>query len=219
MKNKFLLIRVVCLIFVILGGCATPQVSYQGNLNAQKEDDTPAIGPDDAIGVIGEKDFIDCVGRNLRRGAPNVRVMTEKEIRKNLPPQEKPTPIEFLLRENWAKLGIRHMVKVEGNTTSSSEASGSCGPGYGCIAFFWWKKMSQIRAQVWDLKENFYRGEFNAWASGKPWFAIIWIFPIGMPVATEWPTCRALGAEVGQFILGNNAQEVDAANETVEKGN
>ncbi len=108
--------------------------------------------------------------------------------------------------ENIAPLGLRYVAFVGGVTeTSDPHGEGICvvSPGGGgCFAYWEWDQTSRIGATILDLKKAKTVDRLEARASGKAWFAIVGIFPLGVPSATGAVACRDLGTRIAQF-LGN----------------
>ncbi len=108
-------------------------------------------------------------------------------------------------REAIAPLDLRYVVFVGGVVeTSEREGAGLCviGPGGACFAYWEWDSASRMGATVFDLKTAQTADRIEASASGKAWFAIVGVFPIGVPSVTGDTACKDLGVQIARFLAG-----------------
>lgn len=109
-------------------------------------------------------------------------------------------------RAQAAAAGVRYLIIVEGQTTEPPPEGGAVaggGMGGGAILGFWmWERDSMAGAVVYDLEARDSIGRIEVHVSGRPWFAILGIFPLGAPSFTESWACQKLGASVASFLRG-----------------
>ncbi len=106
-------------------------------------------------------------------------------------------------REAIAPLDLRYVVFVGGVVeTSEREGGGLCviGPGGACFVYWEWDSASRMGATVFDLKKAQTADRIEASASGKAWFAIVGVFPIGVPSVTGDTACKDLGVQIARFL-------------------
>ncbi len=106
-------------------------------------------------------------------------------------------------RDRIRPFGIRHIAFIGGVTKTVTDGGIACfgaGPGAGCFGLITWDKNSRLGASVLDL--NYPRREENldASASGTSWFAIVGIFPIGLPSDPSYVACKDLGGRIARSI-------------------
>lgn len=214
------------LILLPVTGCRSIQVE-------ERRKSPTAIAAEEAVTVIlnfsssespreahaAEDKFSGCVTKALRRKQPHVRVVPADEFRSSAFPgldimiaPRSPESFALLMKNpvfqaRIAPHAIRYLVIIgEGTTETSYGHWGDimCGQG-GCIGLMVWKKTSRLAAVVLDLKQGATAGEVSSTVTGRPWFGMLFIFPLGLPAFTEGRACEELGDTVEQFISGGGA--------------
>lgn len=111
---------------------------------------------------------------------------------------------EFLTRA--AATGVRYLITVEGQTRQSraeGRAMAGAGPGGAAILGFWiWERESTAGATVYDFEAHETVGLVDVQVSGRPWFAVLGIFPLSVPSFTEGWACQKLGTSLAKFLRG-----------------
>ena len=208
-------------LFLGLAGCAT-RIGYSG----------PGIvaGPQAGVVVlyspaaspatserIGES-LVACVAGAITVELPGLQVVAVEDFAKAVFPGIEPASIpvsrqslaplvddpQFLTRVTAA--GVRYLITVEGRTTQSPAEGGAiagAAPGGGAILGFWiWERESTAAATVYDFEAHETVGRVDVQVSGRPWFAVLGIFPLGAPSFTEGWACQKLGTALAKFLRG-----------------
>ncbi len=164
---------------------------------------------------IAEDEIVDCISTAINEADPTLRVVTPDEFRRaafpNLAPEAAPQNPQYLalllkhppFQERMTQEGIRYLIFVSGGTEQQHHGDFFCAPG-GCLGLVWWDRESRLVASVFDFKQGRMPGEVRASASGRPWFAVVLFFPLGLPAATETRACSELGEGVARFLAGGN---------------
>ncbi len=170
-----------------------------------------------------ESFVVDCVRSAIEHRDPDRRFVDYETFRRAALPELKsrstlrqPKYLRMVLdhpdfRTRIAPLGLRYIIFVGGVTETNREGGIACGGGgggAGCFGLITWDKESRMVASVLDLarRGNLLRSE--ALATGTAWFAMIGIFPLGMPAGTEGVTCTRQGEKIAALL-----EEQDAAAE------
>ncbi len=178
-----------------LVGCVSTQAHVSGHAPAE-------VGSDEAIAFVFyregesvsssyEDSYFNCTSKALRKAYPTTTVIPPQEFRR--------------LAFPWMA-GIRYLITVSRWTTEGpSEKFGIMAAG--AMGFFFlggasWERHSHMRAEVRDLKEPQRVGVVEVEASGRPWWAVIFIIPVGFPAFTETGLCGDLGEELAKFFAG-----------------
>ncbi|HBB17650.1 MAG TPA: hypothetical protein DCZ97_11885 [Syntrophus sp. (in: bacteria)] len=207
----------------VFAGCATTNVRQTRN--------TPvALSSNDAIAVvldhfwyslgterIGESQA-ECVVGATSRKAPGLRVLSPADFREAIFPGFEaaavpgtPETLALLMdhpefRSRLESHGIRYLVLLRGGTRAIRHGSISCEAGYrwegGCYGVWWWDKTTDLGALIMDTQQRAVTNEITATANGTPWFAVIFIAPVGIPVSTEYPACQAIGESIAFHLSG-----------------
>ncbi len=171
---------------------------------------------------IAEDEIVDCISTAINEADPTLRVVLPVEFRHlafpNLAPEAAPQSPHYLtlllehpqFQDRMSQEGIRYLISVSGETEQQDHGGIFCGGGYGgggCLGVVWWDRESRLVASVFDFKQGRIAGEVRASASGRPWFAVVLIFPLGLPAATETRACSELGEAVSKFIAGGTIWE------------
>ncbi len=159
--------------------------------------------------------ILDCVRGEILRLRPKQRIVSFDEFRRtafpDLSPESAPRNPKYLsmllqrtdFRDRIQPLGIRHIAFIGGVTKTVTDGGIACVGAYagvGCFGLITWDKKSRLGASVLDL--NYSRREENleASASGTAWFAIVGVFPIGVPSVTGDTACKDLGVQIARFL-------------------
>ncbi len=167
---------------------------------------------------MGER-LAECVVAATTRNAPGVRVLSPADFRNAVFPEFEPaavpgTPetVALLLdhpefRSRLESHGIRYLVLLRGGTRAIRHGRIECGSGYqwwdgGCYGAYWWDKTTDLQAFIMDTRGEAVSSEIAATANGRPWVAIVYVVPFGIPVSTEYPACQAVGESIASHLSG-----------------
>ncbi len=217
----------VTVMFVALAAC---QASTPADQSLGPSANGAATSPDDGIMLVFVREssfdrdiddikakgrILDCVRGEILRLRPKQRIVSFDEFRRtafpDLSPESAPRNPKYLsmllqrtdFRDRIRPFGIRHIAFIGGVTKTVTDGGIACfgaGPGAGCFGLITWDKNSRLGASVLDL--NYPRREENldASASGTSWFAIVGIFPIGLPSDPSYVACKDLGVRISRSI-------------------
>jgi len=166
--------------------------------------------------IKDENRILNCVRDEIVRVRPRQPFVTFKQFRQTAFPDlqlesvpRRPEYFAVLLdsmefHEAIKSLELRYVVFVGGvSQTSEPESWGGCGGGYGgvaCLLYVEWAEASKIGATVLDLKMATRTNQLQASSSGKSFFAIVGIFPIGLPSYPSDKACKNVGIQVGRLL-------------------
>ncbi len=217
----------VTVMFLALAAC---QANTPADQSLGPSASGAATSPDDGIMLVFVREFsfdrsiddvkaksriLDCVRGEILRLRPMQRVVSFDEFRRtafpDLSPESAPRNPKYLsmllqrtdFRDRIRPFGIRHIAFIGGVTKTVTDGGIACvgaGPGFGCFGLITWDKNSRLGASVLDL--NYSRREENleASASGTAWFAIVGLFPIGLPSDPSYVACKDLGGRIARSI-------------------
>ncbi len=168
---------------------------------------------------ISEEDrIVRCVAGAIRGEVPGQRIVSFDAFRRaafpELPREAAPRSPEYLTHllkdptftERVAPLELRYLLFVGGTTHVDQVAGGfSCVGGYpyaACAGYWQWEKTSHIAASLMDFRSTATAKAFETTQAGTAWLAVVQIFPVGMPAATESAACTDIGRRVGRFLRG-----------------
>ncbi len=206
----------------VFAGCATT--------NVRQTKKTPvALSSNDAIAIvldhfwyslgserIGES-LAECVAGATSRKAPELRVLSPSVSREAIFPgfaaaavPGTPETLALLMdhpefRSRLESHGIRYLVLLRGGTRAIRHGEIACddtGRAGGCYGLYWWDKTTDLRAFIMDTRQGAVSNEITATVSGRPWIAVIFIAPVGIPVSTEYPACQAIGESIAMHLSG-----------------
>jgi hypothetical protein len=205
---------------LLVSACAS-KVSYPPTDSVVVD---PTVGlsvvffPDRAPGTrqgLGD-DAADCVWSAIADGVPRARLIPLAQFQRGVFPD---VPLEALplshesltvlskdeaFRGRVQATGIRYLVTVGGGTDQPRPwGDGVCGGGpggAGCVGFWLWKRDSTLWAEIVDLASGEPVAKVEAAVSGRPWFMVLGIFPLGAPSFTETWACHKLGQGVAEFL-------------------
>lgn len=217
--------RLVVAVFAaapLWGACASQVVpSRQASFSVEPDDGvsvifSPQVSPG-TTSTLGQE-MVDCVTRSIQITLPAVRAVSSDEFHRvafpDVAAEVAPLSSESLgyllnqsdFRDRIASLRVRYLILV-GGATVQPRPWGDGGCAYGCFGLLVWKRETRVWASVFDLKQGVSVGQVETTVTGRPWFAIIGIFPLGMPSFTESWACGKLGAGVAQFLVTGKAPE------------
>jgi len=166
---------------------------------------------------IGESQA-ECVVGATSRKAPGLRVLSPAAFREAIFPgfaaaavPGSPETLALLMdhpefRSRLESHGIRYLVLLRGGTRAIRHGEMSCEAGYrwegGCYGLWWWDKTTDLEAFIMDTHQRAVTNEITATAKGKPWIAILFVAPVGIPVSTEYPACQAIGESIASHLSG-----------------
>ncbi len=215
-------VAVFLLMAMFLTGCATSRDRPSGQVANVSKDSLMLVfvrefSFDRRIDDIKAKGrILDCVRDEILRLRPKQPMVSFDQFRRaafpDLQRESVPQHPKYFgvltgsakFREAIAPLDLRYVVFVGGVVeTSEPEAWGICvaGPGgAACFAYWQWDKASRMGATVFDLKKAQTADRVQASASGKAWFAIVGVFPIGFPSVPSAVACKDLGGQIARFL-------------------
>jgi hypothetical protein len=165
---------------------------------------------------IGESQA-ECVAGATSRKAPGVRVLSPAVSREAIFPGFEaaavpgtPETLALLMdhpefRSRLESNGIRYLVLLRGGTKAIRHGEIDCDGGYGgggCFGAYWWDKSTNLEAIILDTRQGTISNEITATVSGRPWIAVIYVAPVGIPVSTEYPACQAIGESIAFHLSG-----------------
>ncbi len=214
-------VAVFLVMAVLLTGCATSRDRPSGQVANVSKDSLMLVfvrefSFERRIDDIKAKGrILDCVRGEILRLRPKQPMVSFDQFRRTAFPDlqresvpQHPKYFGVLtgsakFREAIAPLDLRYVVFVGGVVeTSEPEGGGLCaiGPGAACFAYWEWDSASRMGATVFDLKKAQTADRIEASASGKAWFAIVGVFPIGLPSLTSETACKDLGVQIARFL-------------------
>jgi hypothetical protein len=57
-------------------------------------------------------------------------------------------------------------------------------------------------AFILDAHQGAVTNEITATVKGRPWIAVVYVAPVGIPVSTEYPACQAIGESIASHLSG-----------------
>ncbi|MGB2930596.1 MAG: hypothetical protein WBB70_17035 [Desulfobacterales bacterium] len=212
MKYKFLCIL---LIVSVIFGCTKSQIKDSLKTHSRSNQYTSAtifpINPKD-------KDFAECLQRELIEDIPNLKFIPEVKFRDALfpwfEPNTAPKSIEelsallskTLVKKRIESLGVELLIFVHGRT-EQKEYDGfllhlatpfAYGGSYGYLSA---ERGTNITTTVWNLKESFSIGDTDIHAKGKVrWIGLI--LPVPIPAFTESEACSETAKRISNCITG-----------------
>lgn len=215
MKSKPFKLAVAAL---VLGGCGTTTTIDEfrpGNSPAPIEtgETIVVLGRRDAGHYETDRDFVDCVGKNMR-GA-DINVMPEQQFIDAIYPWFEPRTApkglrrltrlmqEPIIRAKISAAEVRYLVWLDGKTETQGKAgSMSCalGPaGGGCLGFTQWDKLSAYEATIWDLEDLKQLGRVRVDSEGTSYLiGVVAPIPLLTPVKNE--ACQGLGEQLKSYF-------------------
>jgi hypothetical protein len=173
----------------------------------------------EAVAVVGEQDFAECVSDALTEASPTTRVISEEELRSQLFPWFEPataprsaqgfrTLLERrLVSEKLGELGVRYIVDVRGSSQERPDRLVIGTPPW-ALGARWAERDASLRASVWDVKSAELAGELHASASGTFVIGAVSIVPVYFnPAPTESMVCENIGSELAKFLGNGPSQE------------
>lgn len=172
---------------------------------------------------IAQDEIVGCIRTALNERHPTLRIVPPDKFRRtafpDLAPEAAPHSPEYLslllmhpvFLKRIAPLGIRYLISVSGGTEQNVTISelGALGGPHAAVPLYIWAADRQTRlvASILDLTQTRAAGEVRTEVSGCPWFAIIGIFPLGLPAFTESRACGELGEGIAKFLAGQSPPE------------
>ncbi|MDJ0950821.1 MAG: hypothetical protein QNJ94_18065 [Alphaproteobacteria bacterium] len=166
--------------------------------------------------ISDEDRIVQCIAGAIRDHAWDQRILSFDEFRTvafpELPRAAAPRSPEYLthlLKDSTfaarvAPLDLRYLLFVGGTTqVDQVAASFECVglyPYATCSGYWQWEKTSRLGASLMDIRSTGTAKAFDTARRGTAWLAVIHIFPIGMPAATESAACTDIGRRVGDFL-------------------
>jgi len=175
---------------------------------------------------IYEDSIVPCIKNGILKHTPNQNIIPFSKVANklfpDLPKKRVPrTPGDYSILLDDEKfytdisaMGIRYVIFVGGLTTDTGEHShGGCvgGPGApsaaACLWLYVWDKETQLSASILDvhLRNSMPKNVENT-SAGASWFAIIGVFPIGMPSFSVHNACSNVGNDIGKILLNKATQ-------------
>jgi len=211
---------VVPLVLSLVSGCASKVTHTRA--------DSAVVGPTIGFTIVsspvlapetnerlGEK-TVECVASAIANTMPMVRVIAAEQLRSSvlfdLPPASWPLSRESLetlstdeaLRGRAAAAGISYIIAVGGQTTQPRPRGGGVplagAGGAGIFGFWLWERDSTLWAEIVEVASGKLVDKVEATVSGRPWFLMAGIFPLGAPSFTETWACYKLGQGVVEAL-------------------
>ena len=172
---------------------------------------------------IYEDSIVPCIKNKILEHNSNQNIISFDKVASKLFPDlpkkrvpRSPEDFSILLDDekfytDISAMGIRYVIFVGGLTTETGEHSyGGCGGGYGgagCLAAIVWDKETRLSASILDIKlKNSMATNVENTSTGASWFAIIGVFPIGMPSFSVHNACSNVGNDIGKILLDKATQ-------------
>lgn len=169
-------------------------------------------------GAVAESEFLDCVGRELGKGAQGIPVRDNEGFVDALFPWLEPGTApsraegvnDLLARpgvsERIAASGVRYLVWLDGGTRKlDGGGSLACGvaPGAaGCLGFGWWENESDYEATIWDLRQAKSAGSVETNVTGTS--AIVGaVVPLPFIARVQNTACNRLADQLSIFFKGS----------------
>jgi|SRR5215469_2083609 len=208
------------LILALVYGCAS-KVTYTRADSAVVDPtigltilSSPALAPE-TNERLGEK-TVECVASAIADNVPKAQVITGEQFRSNvlfdLPADSWPLSRESLetlstdeaLRGRAAAAGISYIIAVGGQTMQRRPRGGGVtlagAGGAGIFGFWLWERDSTLWAEIVEVVSGKSVAKVEATVSGRPWFLLAGIFPLGAPSFTETWACYKLGQGVVEAL-------------------
>lgn len=165
---------------------------------------------------VGES-LAECVAGATSRKAPGLRVLSPAVSREAIFPGFEaaavpgtPETLALLVdhpefRSRLESHGIRYLVLLRGGTRAIRHGEIACddtGQAGGCFGAYWWDKTTDLGAIIMDTRQGAVTNEITATANGRPWIAVIYVVPVGIPVSTEYYACQAIGESIASHLSG-----------------
>lgn len=220
MSNRVTFILFLALM-LSLAGCVTSRVEQL------RQSDT-GLTSDEALVILGranyseietEESFTDCIASALSRGSSGLNLISEDDFKDQLYPwfeaRTAPNSADDLARlfaqpgvsDQIENSNIRYLAWIDGNTVTTDQGGGiSCtvsAAGGGCFGMSYWEEDASYEASIWDLKSLTSAGEIVADANGTSYLAGL-VIPIPILARPGNAACKALAAQLKQFLLGTN---------------
>ncbi len=170
--------------------------------------------------ITDETFIVDCIQNAVQSRSPGRRFVTYDKFRKlafpDLPAKSTPRQPRYMamvlerpkVRERIAGLGLRYIIFVGGVTETHAGGGMVCGGaagGVGCLGLITWDKESRLGASVMDLAGEGELETSQASAMGTAWLAIVFVFPLGLPAATESDVCAQQGRKIATLLTDRDA--------------
>jgi len=216
------------LAIALLAGCAGPGPRMPATLEAA----AAAPGPipvgivwwpaDPANGAQAlVSDVEECLTARIRESAPEIFVVSQREVRDALYPLLEPatqpaTEEAFAamlarddVRARLARRGLRYLIAFAGGTRDA-EPGGFilCGAGYGgggCLGFVWQGETTNFDAALWALDDGASVRRESAKVEGT-FIMPAFVLPIPIPARTKVDACRELGTRIAAAIRQLDAE-------------
>ncbi len=197
---------------IALGACTATTV--------QEKVETPPKGIYGEVLTVlpqGPQDhrFAECVSDTLKTARPNLQFVPQDQFRDALFPWFEPGIApksaeelasllgKRLVEEMIAKLGIRYVILVTGETVQQGFEGPfgilSAPPAGGFFGYATAPRETKIAATIWDLKGTRLFPTEHAEARGA-FVAAAFILPVLIPTATETPACKDLGQRLAGYF-------------------
>ncbi len=157
------------------------------------------------------REFARCLGTKLaKKAAPYLRVMDTDYFQDAMFPwfefEHAPQTAQQMddllsrprVRERIVSLNVHYLISMALSTDAEGIPGMFCG-NTGCYGLAWEGKTTQLDAIVWDLKTGREAGELSVSSSGTS-LSLGVIVPIIFIAYTQRDACKALAAELGEFL-------------------
>ncbi len=163
-----------------------------------------------------------CLGREVGRASLPLRLIDADEYRRQVLPgldaRDAPRTLPSFrvlatdagFRARAGAIGLRYVVLVSARAEQAEEGGIGCFSGYGggfCLGLVTWDKTTRLRAQLVELGVGASGAPVTADASGRSWFAVALLIPLGMPAAPEGRACDSLARGVVAAIAAGRTAD------------
>ena len=167
-----------------------------------------------------ELNFVDCVAKDLAKGANSLNVVSEQNFKDQTFPWFEPrtAPVKVnqlpqllehrLLAERLSELGIKYLIWLDGKTQrTSSSGSLACTAspgGAGCFGFLTWENDASYEATIWDTDDGKTVGRISSDADGTSYMPAI-VVPIPIIARVQNNACNSMAKQLKGFLINNGS--------------
>lgn len=216
-----MLYRAISSLIVVLGisACGGSKVTVEADLkeqDSQQQGIQTELSPGEMLAVVSVSpstgdDLVECLELALIKEGLESSLVSSRKLRDSMFPWFEPGIAPHgaeklqrlmelpLVDERIDRLGLRYLVTLSGETSSSSDSWGGCaggGMGAACVGGMSTRKATDLTAKVLDVDSLEDIAEIKASGSGKSEVGMIVIIPYFVASATESDTCAALAERI-----------------------
>ena len=197
-----------------LSGCVTSRIdtSFENTLNLSDSASVVLLARRQNAERETEAGFIDCVKKQITKGAAGVPIGSDRAFMDQLFPWFEPR-VAPLSEDNLPELlakpgvadrivesGVRYVIWVDGQTEMIDGGGQlSCDINIGCFGFNWWEKGADYEAAIWDLHDAKSMGLITTDVSGRSYMPAV-VVPIPLIARTQAAACEGLATSLKQYL-------------------